>query len=63
MTSKNFKPGQTAPVSAQYGVYGPRGGYKGEITSTKGNTLPPSERPGYVYRPVDPVKNGSGKSR
>jgi len=58
---KNLKPGQPAPKSGQYKVIGPRGGEGKEITSTKGNPLPPSEKPGSTYKLVDPTKNKSGK--
>lgn len=61
--SKGFKPGQSAPLSGQYAVVGPRGGSSGsEITAIKGKPLPPTPRPGQVYVPVDPTKNQSGKA-
>ncbi|MEN4012424.1 MAG: YjzC family protein [Bellilinea sp.] len=41
------KPGQKAPESGQYGVVGPKGGKTGtEVTVTKGETLPPTPKPG-----------------
>lgn len=50
---EKLKSGQKTPVSGQYKVIGPRGGNKGrEVTSTKGNTLPPS-KPGERYILVD----------
>jgi putative alpha-1,2-mannosidase len=58
---KGFKPGQAAPASGQYKTIGPRGGQGKEITSTKGNTLPPAPTPGSTYKLVDATKNKSGK--
>lgn len=59
-----LKPGQSAPISAQYEVVGPRGGRLGkEITSIQGHTLPPTERPGQRYVAVDPTNNGAGKPK
>ncbi|MGW5223314.1 hypothetical protein ACWEQA_36170 [Nocardia sp. NPDC004085] len=59
---KPLKPGQKAPISAQYGVVGPRGGKTDkEVTAVKGKKLPPTTTPGQGYVPVDPTKNGSGK--
>lgn len=56
----NLKPGQSAPKSGQYGVFGPRGGNLGhEVTSEKGNPLPPTPKPGQVYKLVDPTKHKS----
>lgn len=61
MPNKTIKPGNPAPKSGQYGVVGPRGGIiNKEITSTKGNTLPPTAKPGQSYILVDPTKNRSG---
>ncbi|WP_330256924.1 hypothetical protein OG874_21595 [Nocardia sp. NBC_00565] len=61
---KPLKPGNKAPISAQYGVVGPRGGKTNkEVTGVKGKTLPPTARPGEGYVPVDPTKNGSGKPK
>jgi len=58
---KNLKPGQSAPKSGQYITIGPRGGQGKEITSTKGNSLPPSQTPGSTYKLVDGTKNKSGR--
>jgi hypothetical protein len=59
---KTFKPGEKAPVSGQYGVVGPRGGKTDkEITSEKGNPLPPPPGPGQRYVVNDPTHNKSGK--
>lgn len=56
-----FKPGQPAPKSGQYVTVGPRGGHGKEITSTKGNTLPPAPTAGSTYKLVDGTKNKSGR--
>lgn len=57
-----LKPGQNAPVSAQYEIVGPRGGRTGEErTSTRNNPLPPTPKPGQGYRVADPTRNGAGK--
>ena len=41
------KPGQKASESGQYGVVGPKGGKtETEVTVTKGETLPPTPKPG-----------------
>ncbi|WP_339787097.1 hypothetical protein NSQ38_03335 [Paenibacillus sp. FSL R7-0313] len=56
--SKPLKPGTSTPKSGQYAVVGPRGGDKGrEVTSTKGNPLPPTQKPGDGYKLVDPTKH------
>lgn len=54
----NYKPGQKAPVSGQYGVIGPRGGKTGtEVTVTKGETLPPTPKPDQGFVLVDKTKH------
>jgi hypothetical protein len=59
--SKTLKPGQKAPGSGQVEIVGPRGGKTGqERTTTKGNPLPPTPKPGQQYVPVDGTKNKSG---
>ncbi|RYH04367.1 hypothetical protein EU805_03080 [Salipiger sp. IMCC34102] len=59
--SKTLKPGQRAPGSGQVKIVGPRGGDTGqERTTTKGNPLPPTPKPGQRYVPVDGTKNKSG---
>ncbi len=65
MAKKNiYKPGQKAPASAQYGIIGPRGGkIPGEITGVKGNTLPPTQKPGQKYIIQDRTNNNSGKGK
>jgi hypothetical protein len=54
----NYKPGQKAPESGQYGVIGPKGGKTGnEVTVTKGETLPPTPKPGQTFVLVDKTKH------
>lgn len=54
------KPGQKAPVSGQYGIVGPKGGKTGtEVTVTKGETLPPTPKPGQGFVLVDKTKHKS----
>jgi hypothetical protein len=56
--NKGLRPGDETPQSGQYGIFGPRGGDTGkERTSTKGNTLPPTPKPGQTYRLVDKTKH------
>ncbi len=57
-----FKPGETAPASGQYQERGPRGGKGREITSVKGEPLPPTTKRGSTYTFVDPTKNKSGRA-
>ena len=53
-----INPGAEAPKSGQYKVVGPRGGDLGrEVTATKGNHMPPTQRPGQGYVLVDPTKH------
>ena len=54
-----LKPGNIAPKSGQYQEKGPRGGFvtNNEITSTKGNPLPPTSKPGNSYILVDPTRH------
>ncbi len=62
--SKNtngLKPGDQAPRSGQYQEIGPRGGKGREVTSVKGETLPPTTKSGSSYKLVDPSKNKSGR--
>lgn len=52
------RPGQTVPTSGQYGVYGPRGGKTNlEVTLVKGETAPPTKRPGQTMVLVDKTKH------
>ena len=55
---QTFKPGEKAPVSAQYGI---NGGGGAERTGVKGKPLPPTPKSGQTYRINDPSKNGAGK--
>lgn len=57
----SFKPGSEAPRSGQYQEVGPRGGRGREVTSVKGERLPPTTKPGSTYTLVDPSKNKSGR--
>jgi hypothetical protein len=57
-SNKPLGPGSKTPVSGQYKVLGPRGGDTGrEVTSTKGNPLPPAQRQGETYKLADPTKH------
>jgi hypothetical protein len=57
-----YKPGETAPVSGQYEIIGPRGGHtREERTIVKGETLPPTPESGQTYLIVDRTKNKSGR--
>lgn len=55
-----LKPGQRAPQSGQYQQIGPRGGRGPEVTSVKGEPLPPTNRRGSTYKLVDPTKHSGG---
>ena len=59
--TSGLKPGQTTPRSGQYQQIGPRGGRGPEVTSVKGEPLPPTQTPGSTYKLVDPTKHKSGK--
>ena len=52
-----LKPGQSTPKSGQYQKIGPRGGKGAEVTSVKGEPLPPTSVPGTTYKLVDPTKH------
>jgi hypothetical protein len=57
MSSRNLKPGQSAPRSGQYEQIGPRGGQTGiERTVVRDKPLPPTPSRGMTYRLVDPTK-------
>lgn len=58
---KDLKPGQKTPRSGQYQKIGPRGGKGDEVTSVKGEPLPPTDTKGTTYTLVDPTKNKSGR--
>ncbi len=55
-----FRPGQIAPRSGQYREIDPQGEKGREVTTTKGEPLPPTTEPGRTYTLVDPTKNKSG---
>jgi hypothetical protein len=55
-----LKPGETVPVSGLYQQIGPRGGKGTEVTSVKGEPLPPAPVKGTTYKLVDPAKHKSG---
>ena len=58
---REFKPGETAPVSGLYELIGPRGGKTGkERTVVRGEALPPAPKPGMGYRIAERAKNKSG---
>lgn len=59
--TSGLKPGQPAPYSGQYQIIGPKGGKGNEVTVAKGETLPPTLKPGSIYTLIDPSKNKSGK--
>jgi hypothetical protein len=59
--TSGLRPGQDAPASGQYQQIGPRGGKGREITSVKGEPLPPGPAKGTTYKLVDATKNKSGK--
>lgn len=56
-----LKPGQIAPRSGQYERIGPRGAKGPEVTTVRGEPLPPTPKPGSTYNLVDPTKHKSGK--
>jgi hypothetical protein len=57
-----LRPGQKAPASGQYIEIGPRGGRGAEVTSVRGEPLPPSNQKGSTYALVDATKNKSGRT-
>lgn len=56
-----LRPGETVPVSGLYQQIGPRGGKGTEVTSVKGEPLPPAPVKGTTYKLVDPAKHKSAK--
>lgn len=58
---KGLKPGTKAPHSGQYQQVGPRGGKGKEVTTVKGEPLPPTPSKGATYTLVDRTKNKSGR--
>lgn len=61
--TKGLKPGGKVPRSGQYQQRGPRGGQGKEVTSVKGERLPPTPKKGMTYRLVGATKNKSGRGR
>ena len=62
MGKRNYKPGQPAPASGQYGIIGRRGGNTGkERTVVKNEPLPPTPQKGQRYVLVDRTRNKSGR--
>lgn len=57
MSKKEYRPGEKAPVSGQYGIKGTGT----ERTVVKGEPLPPTPKPNQKYVVTDPSKNGAGK--
>jgi hypothetical protein len=60
-SNKGLRPGQEVPKSGQYQEVGPRGGLGREVTSVKGERLPPTTQAGASYTLVDASKNKSGQ--
>lgn len=58
--TSGLKSGQTVQVSGLYQQIGPRGGKGSEVTSVKGEPLPPAPTKGTTYKLVDPAKHKSG---
>lgn len=54
--TSGLRPGQSAPVSGQYRIDGPRGGKGPERTVTKGEPMPPTPSAGSSYTLVDRTK-------
>ena len=55
--TRGLPPGSVTPVSGQYEKQGPQGGRTGEeVTSTKGNPLPPAGK-GQTFGLVDRTKH------
>lgn len=65
MNDPLYKPGQSAPASAQYEIVGPRGGNAGgqERTVAQGEKLPPTPESGQRYRIADRSNNAAGRGR
>lgn len=53
MAKPSLKPGNDAPRTGAYVQVGPRGGITDRVVhSDRGETLPPTEKPGQGYTPV-----------
>lgn len=62
--SKIYKPGESASVSGEFEIVGPRGGDTGkERTAICGRPLPPTPKSGQGYVVHRPAHNGAGKKR
>lgn len=59
---KNLKSGNPASKSGQYLELGPRDGKIKEVTISKGETMPPTIKPGSRFKLVDVTKNKSGNN-
>ena len=59
--STGLKAASVAPISGQYQQTGPRGGKGKEVTSVKGDPLPPTPKKTVAYNLIDTKKNKSGK--
>jgi len=59
--STRLKSGSDAPGSGQYHQTGPPGGKGKEVTSGKGEPLPPTPKKNVSYNLMVPTKNKSGK--
>jgi hypothetical protein len=56
-----LRPGQKAPISEQYAIVSPKGGQTGtEVTVTKGETVPLTQKSGQVFVLVDKTKHKDG---
>jgi len=56
--SEKINSGTLCPVSGQYGVVGPRGGARDrEVTVSKGERMPPTQKPGEGYVLNDATKH------
>ena len=58
-----LRPGNKAPASGQYQQIGPRGGKGGEVTISKGETMPPTSSPGSTFTLVDRSNNKAGQGK
>jgi hypothetical protein len=58
MSKGKYKPGEKAPVSGQYPVINRQGNPTGnEVTSVKGEPLPPTPKKGQTYGNPDKTKH------
>ena len=65
MYKKNpLKPGNTVPVSGQYGVVDKKGHKTGnEVTGVEGKKLPPTPKPGMGYVLDDKTEHADDKKK